>query len=158
MELNNDIVYVVPTNPGLAPAFNPVATQCQIKQATRLRSLASNEYQIFRNVCIALHNMIVNSIEVKYISSIYHSITRFNTRTPLDIMQHIWNMYGQITSSDLTANEYVLHQSKRYELLVEGHQSPTQGGGTIHNAQLVRKDYKIIEITVVFTQDCKEWG
>jgi len=34
-ELNNDIAYVVPKNPGLTPAFNPDATKIQINEAIR---------------------------------------------------------------------------------------------------------------------------
>jgi len=62
-ELNNDIQYVVPQNPGIAPTYNPDATQFQINEAIRLYGLSANEYHIFRNVRTALRNMIVNSIE-----------------------------------------------------------------------------------------------
>jgi len=109
--LNNNVAYVVPTNSGLAPPFNPDATQFQIKVAIRLHGLTVNEYQIFRNVSTTLRNMIVNSIDEKYISALCHPITRFNTRTTLDIMQHIWNTYGKITTSDLTANEESMYAS-----------------------------------------------
>ena len=68
--LNNDIAYVVPQNPGIAPTYNPDETQFQINEAIRLHDLSTNEYHIFCNVRTALRNMIVNNIEEKYISAL----------------------------------------------------------------------------------------
>jgi len=157
-DLNNGIEYVVPQNPGIAPTYNPDATQFQINEAIRLHGLSANEYHIFRN-------MIVNSIEEKYISTLCHPITRFNTCTPLNLTEHIWNTYGKITTSDLTANEERMYANWNpptpietlYEQLTDGQQFAMQGGETIHNSQLVRKGYEIIGRTGLFTEDCKEW-
>ncbi len=55
----------MPTNPDIAPAFNPDATQFQINEVIRLHGLSANEYHTFRNVLTALRNMTVNSIEEK---------------------------------------------------------------------------------------------
>jgi len=85
--------------------------------------------------------MIVNSIEEKYISALCHPITRFNTCTPLTLMEHRWS----------TPIETL------YEQLTDGQQFAMQGGETIHNSQLVRKGYEIIGRTGLFTEDCKEW-
>jgi len=93
--LNNDIEYVVPQNPGIAPTYNPDASQFQINEAIRLHVLFTNEYYIFGNVRTALRNMIVNSMEEKYISALCHPIIRFNTCTPLNLMEHKWSTYGQ---------------------------------------------------------------
>ena len=162
--LNNDIAYVVPQNPGIAPTYNPDATQFQINEAIRLHGLSANEYHIFRNVRTALRNMIVNNIEEKYISALCHPITRYNTCTPLTLMQHIWTTYGKITTSDLTANEERMYASWNpptsietlYEQLTDGQQFASKGGESIHDSQLVRKGYEIIAKTGLFDEDCKE--
>ncbi len=60
--LNNDIAYIVPQNPGIAPTYNPDAIQFQINEAIRIHGLSANECHIFRNVRAALHNMIMNNI------------------------------------------------------------------------------------------------
>ena len=163
--LNNEIAYVVPQNPGIAPTYNPDATQFQINEAIRLHGLSANEYHIFRNVRTALRNMIVNNIEEKYISALCHPITRYNTRTPLDLMEHIWTTYGKITTSDLTANEERMYTNWNpptpietlYEQLTDGQQFALKGGETIHDSQLARKGYEIIAKTGLFNEDCKEW-
>jgi len=164
-ELNNGIAYVVPQNPGIAPTFNPDATQFQINEAIRLHGLSANDYHILRNVRTALRNMIVNSIEEKYISALRHPITRFNTCTPLNLMEHIWSTYGKITTLDLTANEERMYSNWNpptpietlYEQRTDGQQFAMQGCETIHDSQLVRKGYEIIRRTGLFTEDCKEW-
>ena len=109
--------------------------------------------------------MIVNNIEEKYISALCHPITRYNTCTPLTLMQHIWTTYGKITTSDLTANEERMYASWNpptsietlYEQLTDGQQFASKGGETIHDSQLVRKGYEIIAKTGLFDEDCKEW-
>jgi len=151
-ELNKNIAHVVPQNPGIAPTFTPDATQFQINEAIRLDGISTNEYHIFRNVRRTLRNMIINSIEEKYISALCHPITRFNTCTPLDLMEHIWNIYGNITTLDLTVNEERMYENWNpptpiktlYKQLIDGQQFATQGGETIHDSQLVRKGYEII--------------
>jgi len=79
-------------------------------------------------------------------------------------MQHIWNTYGKITTSDLPANEERMYTSWNpptpietlYEQLVDGQQFAIQGGETIHDSQLVRKGYEIIVKTGLFIEGCKE--
>ena len=82
-ELNNNIAYVIPTNPGIAPAFNPDASQFQINEAIRLHGLSANECQTFRNVLTALRNMMANSIEAKYIAALRHPMKYDNSNAEL---------------------------------------------------------------------------
>ncbi len=71
--------------------------------------------------------MIVNNIEEKYISALCHPIIRYNTCTPLTLMEHIWTTYDKITTSDLNANEERMY------------------------------GFEIIGKTGLFNEDCKEW-
>ena len=106
-----------------------------------------NLYHTFCNVRTALRNMIINNIEEICISAFCHPITRFNTCTPLTLMEHIWITYGKITTSDLTTNEERMYTNWNpptpietlYEQLTDGQQFAMQEGETIHNLQLVRK-------------------
>jgi len=159
--LNNDIAYVVSQNKGI---LRPTILTQSINETNRLHGLSANEYHIFRNVRTAFRNMIVNNIEEKYISALCHPIIRYNTCIPLTLMEHIWTTYGKITTSDLTANEERMYVDWNpptpietlYEQLIDGQQFALKGGETIHDSQLVRKGYEILEKTGLFNEDCKE--
>ncbi len=92
-------------------------------------------------------NMIVNCIEEKCISALCYPIIRFNTCTPLNLMEHIWNTYGKITTSDLTAKEERMCANWNpptpietlYEQFIDGQQFAMQVGETFHDSQLIRK-------------------
>jgi len=142
--LNNDIAYIVPQNPGIAPTYNPDATQFQINEAIRLHGLSVNEYLILCNVRTALRNMIMNNIEEKCITALCHPITRFNTCTPLTLMEHIWTTYGKIITSDLAANEERMYADwnpptpieNLYEQIIDGQQFALKGGEIIQGRML----------------------
>ena len=117
-ELNNNIAYLVPQNPGIAPTFNPDAAQFQINEAIRLHGLSANEYHTFRNVAQPSE----------------HDSKKHRRKVHLlDLMEHIWSTYGNITTLDLTVNEKRMYAywnpstpiETLYEQLVDGQQFAT---------------------------------
>ena len=103
--ISNDTTYVDPTNPGMAPTHAPGATAAQIAETVRQHELTQNEFITFTHTRTQLRHMILNNVEDKYICALAHKITRYNHVSPLQLLTHLWNTYGQITEADLIAND-----------------------------------------------------
>lgn len=165
LAVNNNIAVVEPANPGLAPVQPNPATAAQIAENVRIHGLNANEYQIFMTTRTQLRNMIINSVEDKYINTLAHAITRYNQVSPLDLLTHLWTTYGQIKEADLSANEERMYADWNpptpietlYEQLTEGQAFALRGNEVIDDSQLLRKAYDLIQKTGLFQDDCKAW-
>ena len=62
-------------------------------------------YQKYVAAETALRNLILQSIEDKYINELEDEITGYTLVTPLKLMTHIWDNYGTIDDADHALNE-----------------------------------------------------
>ena len=115
---NDNTAFVEPTDPGLIPqdqtegistrtsAANDVAVFPYTAVVTmRPFNFQQQEYFRFKATKAALRNLILNSIDEKYIKSKKHASTRFAKVSPLDLMTYIWDTYGGIDDADQTMNK-----------------------------------------------------
>ena len=115
---NDNQPFVEPTDPGLIPpdpivgistrtsAANDVAVLPYTAVVTmRPFNFQQQEYFRFKATKAALRNLILNSIDEKYIKSKKHASTRFAKVSPLDLMTYIWDTYGGIVDANQTMNE-----------------------------------------------------
>ena len=163
--VSNNVAFVVPNDPGSNPTHANGATAAQISETNRQHDRDVNIYQVFVNTRTQLRNMIIKNVPDEYISPLKHEITQYNQVSPLDLLDHLWTTYGDITSKDLSANEKRMTADWNpptpietlYKRMKEGKIYAQQGGENISNATLVRWSYEIIEHTGLFEHDLKEW-
>jgi hypothetical protein len=163
--INNNVHFVAPVNPGLTPTHQANPTAAQITENVRLHELTQNEFHAYNHTRIQLRNMILNNIEDKYVRTLSHPVTSYNQVSPLNLLNHLWTTYGQITEADLSANEERMYANWHpptpietlYEQLVDGQKFAAKGNEVIDDSQLVRKSYDIVKKTGLFEDDCKRW-
>ena len=94
-----------------------------------------------------------------------HKITQYSNVTPLQLLAHLQDTYGQVTSDDLTAN-YTLMTAPwnpptsieaLFKQLKEGQEFVTEGKETIQDSQLMRLAYDNIKATGLFENQCRDW-
>ena len=76
-EVINNIPFVIPTNPGLQPG-NASTNKAQIK-SSRQFTFKQNEFMKYQATVTALRNLILNAIDDKYIRSLKHDITSYDS-------------------------------------------------------------------------------
>ncbi len=165
LRINNNEAFVAPANPGIAPTHPQGATAAQIAENVRRHELSANEFNTFNHTRTQLRNMIINSVEERYISELADDVTSFSQVSPLELLTYLWNKYGKITEADLSTNEQRMYADWNpptpiealYEQLVAGQKFAAQGNEIIDNSQLVRKGYDIIRKTGLLEDDCKKW-
>ena len=96
--------FTPPPNPGQTTPDAEGLTARQLTESLRQYDDARAEYKTFCELRIILISMIINSCPDKYLAVLKDPITKFRRCTPLQLLQHLWTVYGTITSQDLTSN------------------------------------------------------
>ena len=178
---NNQVKFNPPTDPGLAPTNPTNATTSTSGVTTRSNSPEDNNfvamesiraftfhqlaYQKYVAAETALRNLILNSIEDKYINELEDDNTGYNDVSPLKLMTHIWDNYATIDDADHTINEENMRRQwappqpieDLFEQLKKGQRFAKKGNETIHDTQLVRWGYQNIRNTGLFDRACEKW-
>jgi hypothetical protein len=109
--------------------------------------------------------MITNNCPDKYLTSLKDPITKFRRCTPLQILQHLWQEYGTITSQDLTANYTTMTAqwnpptpiADLFLQLHDGQEFAADGNESISDSQLLRLCYDNVNNTGLFNNALKLW-
>jgi len=102
---NNGAPYQPPPDPGTSPTHAAGAAMAtQITETSRLFTVQRDHYKTYCEFKVILISMITNNCPEKYLTPLKHPITKFRQCTPIQLLDHLWNEYGTITSHDLTVN------------------------------------------------------
>jgi hypothetical protein len=161
----NGTSFVNPVDPGPTPPIIVNGTAAQIAEGLRRFTAEREEYKTFCEFKIILVSMITNNCPEKYLTALKHPITKFRRCTPLELLTHLWNEYGTITSQDLTANYARMTAQWNpptpiedlYLQLRDGSEFATEGQETIDDSQLLRLCYDNISNTGLFNDALKIW-
>ena len=162
-EVSNNIPFVTPVNPGLR-ATRAVTAKDQI-DSSRQFTFQQNEFMKYQATVTALRNLIINSIDDKYIRTLRHDISCYANVQPYDLLQHIWKTYGKIDDADHTANEQRMKApwspptpiEALFDQLDDGQLFASKGNEVIDDSQLMRWAYDNIKATGLFEKDCDKW-
>ncbi len=163
--VNNNVAFIEPTSPGLNPTHANTATAAQITETNRIFQVNTQTFEVYQNTRTHLSNLIINSVPDKYINALKHRITQYNNVTPLQLLAHLTDTYGQVTEADLTAN-YARMTAQwtpptpievLFEQLKEGKEFATEGNEAVPDSQLMRLAYDNIKATGLFNEACRDW-
>ena len=163
--INNGNSYAHPVDPGPSPVHATGATAAQITETVRLFTIAREQYKTYCEFQVILVSMITNNCPEKYLTVLKHPITKFRQCTPIQLLTHLWNEYGTITSHDLTMNYAQMTAQWNpptpiedlFLQLREGQLFATEGSETIDDTQLLRLCYDNVNKTGLFNDALKIW-
>jgi hypothetical protein len=102
---------VAPGTPFVLPELpDPVAapaagdTQFIIEERKRIHSLEERTWAYCDNVHTALRNQLTEAVDHSYMRNLHHPTMAFADVSVIDLLQHLFENWGQITSSDLHSN------------------------------------------------------
>ena len=100
---------VIQLNAALCPPDHPVhpngATQPQIMEINFQHKAMQQIFRSYNDLDKDLKTQIIKATPLCYINALSHPALGFATTTCLDLLTHLWNMYGTITQAEL--DEYV---------------------------------------------------
>jgi hypothetical protein len=157
--------FVTPPNPGTSPVFPDDATGPQI---ANLRVIFQEEFYAFKkymDVCNAISALIIAVIDPMYLATLRLPYVGIGTRTPLQILAHLYTNYAKITPADLDANDRAMKQpcdvnqpiEMLYQQIEDAIEFAAAGQTPYSPEQVLSIAYQLVFRTGIFADDCKIW-
>jgi hypothetical protein len=157
--------FVIPSNPGTAPVFPDDATGPQI---ANIRVIFQDRFYAFKkymDVCNAISALIIEVIDPMYLATLRLPYVGIRTRTPLQILAHLYTSYAKITPADLDANDRAMKQPRdvnqpiavMYQQIEDSIEFAAAGQTPYSPEQVLSIAYQLVFRTGIFTDDCKIW-
>jgi hypothetical protein len=162
----NQTSFAPPLDPGPTPPNPDGLMNFQITENVRQYGVARKDHKTFCKFKIILVSMITNSCPNKYLTTtLKDPINKFRRCTPLQILQHLWQEYGTITSQDLTSNYTAMTAQWNpptpiqdlFLQLRDGQEFATDGDESLSESQLLRLCYDNVDNTGLFNDALKVW-
>ena len=123
------------------------------------------QFNSYHNTSTALKNCILNAVDDEYIKNLKVKITRYATVSPLKLLTHLWDTYGEVTIVDLKSNEARMKVQWNPPSPIEslflqleyGQAFAAEGNETIENSILIRLGYDNIVETGQFSRYDSKW-
>ena len=100
--------FVTPVNPGNAPVFPAGAQNPQIVNIRRVFTDATASFNKYNAVGNAISALIIEAIDPMYLAALRLPYVGLGTRTPLELLSHLYANYAKITASDLDKNDALM--------------------------------------------------
>jgi hypothetical protein len=154
-----------PPNPGITPDFPDAATGPQI---ANIRQVFKEEFTAFKrymDVCNAISAIIIEVIDPVYLAALRLPYVGLGTRTPLEILAHLYTNFANITHADLEQNGLAMQQpcdvnqpiEVFYKQIKDAMEFAAAGQTPYSPAQVLSIAYQSIFRTSIFADDCKIW-
>jgi hypothetical protein len=158
-------LFIPPPNPGTAPIFPDDSTGPQI---ANIRVVFNEKYAAFNKymaVCNAIASLIVEVIDPMYLASLRLPYVGIGTRTPLELLAHLYATYAKITPADLDANDIAMKKpcdvNQPIEVFFKQIEDATEfaaaGQAPYSPEQVLNIAYQLVFRTGIFVDDCKTW-
>ena len=153
------------TNPGPVPILAGNTRSAAIAAQENTHKEHLREYKEFKAVSKAILQLTTSAFEPKYLRHLYNPYTGYNNTTPLEVFQHLFHTYGNITELELIENEQKMkttwNQDEPIETVFyqieECVEFAQHGNAPFTNTQVLNAAYFIMAQTKIFKEECKEW-
>jgi hypothetical protein len=156
--------FVAPVNPGPTPNLTG-ATVAQTTVRIRNHKEALRLWREYQNVDAALKQQIINAVEKLYIRTLQHRHTGFANVNTRQIISHLLQTYGNITPTDIGANDRKFRTAydpaqpieQLFSQIEDAMDFADAGRSPYTAAQVVTNAYSLIFNTGLFNESCREW-
>ena len=160
------VAFTMPTNPGAIPTIPTASTASQITALTRTFNHNFRTYTEANRTDTALKQQIIDAIDEIYIEEQRNQHTGYTSVSTLDLLTHLYDTYGSITSVDLDKNETTMKTkydpsqpiTSLFKRLEDGMEFAEAGNIPFTAEQISNMTYVLIYQTGAYKDDCKEWS
>jgi hypothetical protein len=117
------------------------------------------------DVCNAISALVIEVIDPMYLATLHPPYVGIGTRTPLQILAHLYTSYAKITPANLDANDQAMKQSctvnqpieAMYQQVEDSIEFAAAGQTPYSPKHVLSIVYQLIFHTGIFTNDRKIW-
>ena len=161
----SDVEFIEPLNPGTTPVYAARATAAQISQ-TRTDFIENRKnFNQYNNTDKALKQLLLSAVDDMFLKTLKNSISGYSRVTTKQLINHLYDRYGQLTPQDLKDNDDNLHQpydatspiENLFEQIETAQDIATTAGAQYNNTQILNAAYNLVFNTNAFPDSCREW-
>jgi hypothetical protein len=157
--------FVLPVLPAPVPAPADGDTRYVIEERKRLFDLAERTWAYCDNVHKALRNQLTEAVDHSYMRNLHHPTMAFADVSVIDLLQHLFENWGQITSSDLHANFERMYTpwnpSDGFNIIIdqleEGQRFAHTGAQPITDATILGMAHHLVHATGLYFEVLSQW-
>jgi len=161
----SDVPFIEPINPGTAPIYGARASAAQISQARTDFIENRKNFNQYNNTDKALKQLLLSAVDDMFLKTLKNSINGYSRVTTKQLINHLYDRYGQLTPQDLKDNDDNLHQpydatspiENLFEQIDTAQDIATTAGAPYNNTQILNAAYNLVFNTNAFPDSCREW-
>ena len=161
----SDVPFIEPANPGIVPTFPQNASQrlqAEIRQDFDENRRVFNQ---FNNTDKALKQLLLSAISDMFIKALKNPISGYSNVTTKQLLNHLYERYGQLTPQDLKNNDDEMNQpydantpiENLYEQIEQAGDIAASANAPYNEAQVLNSAYNLVFNTNAFPETCREW-
>ena len=159
------VAFNAPANPGGAPVIPAGATAAQTNALTRTFNADLKEYLEYDRTDKALKQQVLGAVDPMYVDSLRNMHTGFTAVSTLDIMTHLYDNYGQISTMDLDDNEKRMKtkydpahpMDVLFKQIDDSVEFAATGNAPFTARQIVNTAFLLVFATGAYKDECKAW-
>jgi hypothetical protein len=159
------VAFVAPVHPGPAPVHAAGATQFQITETNRQFDTDVKIFHTYTQTRLKLKQQILAAVDNLYTQTLENDMFGYAQVEPLDLLDHLWDIYGAVTPDDIEKNRSRLTEpwnpddglEDLWQRISEIKQFATRAGEAIPDAVVVRLTKQVVEETGVFSNAIDKW-
>ena len=160
------VAFTMPVNPGAIPTLPVGRTSAQINTVTHTFNHEFKTYTEAKRSDTALKQQIIDAVDEIYIEEQRNQHTGYTSVTTMELITHLYDTYGSITSVDLDHNVMTMKSkydpaqpiTSMYKKLEDGMEFAEAGNVPFTSEQIVNMAYVLIFQKGAYKDDCKEWS
>lgn len=157
--------YIVPTHPGAAPVHAANAKQAQITETNRAYQAAIKEFDVYQNVKMILHKMIIDAVDPIYLSALEDADLGLAEVTPMDMLEHLEDAYTEYTQEDIENNRESLKLAWNPDTPIEtlwlrikkAKEYATRAGAKLSDTTVMHLTVSMFEREKMFPEYVRQW-
>jgi hypothetical protein len=159
-----NVAFAIPVHPGAAPVHVAQASAFQIAETIRLFNQNVEEHRLYERVQAKLKQQILIAVESRYLQILEDLEFGFADVSPLEMLNHLKDTYGQVSADDIENNRNLLSADwnpddpiENVWLRIRECQTFARGIEPITDGTAVRLTLTVFETTGVFANAVEKW-
>jgi hypothetical protein len=157
--------FIPPAAPPLHPVHADNATQFQIAETNRVHDQNQITFRTYTSTDQILRNMLLTAVPAVYLRALRDDELLFGTCTTLQLLTHLWTLYGKITPAELDQNAVNMRLpwspptpiQTLFAQLEDGISYAAAGNEILSEPTVLRLGYNLILDNGLFDLPCRDW-
>ena len=158
-------VWIEPVNPGMRPVIPIGSTRVAQENITSQWKIEFEAWKMTQDVREALKKQLINALDDEYLEDLKDPDTGYANVTPLQMIEHLYDEYGELTPQDISNNKTDLKADfdpnttmvSYFYKIREIRNVAVRAGNPMRDNDVIAELYLVMAKTGIFDKTIDEW-